>query len=95
MGPPLSSLFKNLVLEDLEIECMNKLKQKYDCEPKCYFRCVDDTFLCIKKHEFNHVVKVFNEYERNLKFTFEIESNEKINYLDLVIHRTNNVLSTN
>ena len=62
-------------------------------KPKFYFKYVDDTVLCIEKQEFDHVFKFFNEYERNL--TNEIESNEKINFLDVTAYRTNNVIFTN
>ena len=94
-GSSMSALFGNLVLEDLAIECLNRLKQKYNCEPKCYFRYVNDTFLCIQKRDFDHGFKVFNEYDSNIKFTHQMELNEKINFLDVTISRTNNVISTN
>ena len=69
-------------MKDLEIECLNKQKQKYNCKSKFYFRYVDDTFLCIKKQEFD---QVFNEYE----------SKEKNKFLDVTIHRAHKVISTN
>ena len=52
-------------------------------------------FYALKKQEFDHIFKVFNEYDRNLKFIHEIESNEKIIFLEVNIRRTNNVISTN
>ena len=61
MGSPISGLFANLVLEELDVECLSKLKQEYNGEPKCYFRYGVDTFPCIKNHEFDNFFKVFDE----------------------------------
>ena len=55
MGHPISALFANLVLENLENEWSNELKQRENYEPKCYVRSVDDTCLYIKKQDFDNV----------------------------------------
>ena len=43
-GSPISPLFANIVMEDLESEYLSVLQPKHNCIPKSYFRYVDDTF---------------------------------------------------
>ena len=73
MGSPISPLFADLVMEDLEIECTKKLKSEYNCEFLFYRRYVDDTIMCVKNEQIRTVLKVFNDYNNNLKFTYEVE----------------------
>ena len=93
MGSPISPLFADLVMEDLENECLTKLKD-LGCNPIFYYRYVDDTFLCIKKDSTQLVLDIFNNYDANLKFTYEIETNGALNFLDLLIVRENNSIIT-
>ena len=94
MGSPVSPLFADLVMEDLENDCLDKLNN-LGCVPIFYYRYVDDTFLCIKKDYIEIVLDIFNNYDSNLKFTHEIENNGVLNFLDLSVIRVNNRLITN
>ena len=49
MGSPISSLFADLVMQDLEEECLKNFKKFNNYSPLFYFRYVDDTFLCVEK----------------------------------------------
>ena len=95
MGSPISPLFANIVMEDLEIECLLELKRKHKCVPKKYFRYVDDTFLIVKQRHIDLVLNIFNNYDSNLKFTHEIEKNSQINFLDVSVIRKNDSIITN
>ena len=55
---------------------------------------MDDTFLCINKHELDIVVDVFNDYYSHIKFTHEIENENKINSLDVTVHNINYCIIT-
>ena len=95
MGSPISPLFADMVMEDLETDCLRELKATHDCIPLFYFRYVDDTIVCIKSEQVDTVLQVFNNYNTHLKFTFESEIENSINFLDLTLMRKNNQILTN
>jgi len=95
MGSPISPLFADLVMEDLELTCLRDLKDLHDCDPLIYFRYVDDTLLCVRRDQVDLVLSVFNSYVDCLKFTCEIEENNSLSFLDLKLLRNNNRLITN
>ena len=81
MGNPLSPILSDIVMEDLEIECIKKLNVK----PLFYFRYVDDILLCVPSNSIDHILNTFNTYDKNLQFTVEIAQNKSISFLDLKI----------
>ncbi len=95
MGLPISPLFADIVMDDLETDCLYELKNIYNIEPTLYKRYVDDTFLIIKKQDITTTLQVFNNKNYHLKFTHEIEINNRINFLDLTIIKHNDQLITN
>ncbi|CAB0041369.1 unnamed protein product [Trichogramma brassicae] len=70
MGSPISQLFADVVMDDLETFCLSELK-KHQCNPIFYFRYVDDTVICVKREHIDLVHKTFNGYDKNLQFTHE------------------------
>ena len=55
MGSSISPLFAEIVMDDLEVYCLHKLKIYHKCTPLFYYRYVDDTILYIhKKSRFNN-----------------------------------------
>ena len=50
MGSPISPLFVDTVMEDLEIECLSILEPKFQIQPIFYFRYVDDTSLYVREN---------------------------------------------
>ena len=95
MGSPISALFADIVIEDLEIECLNKLKKEHKCKITHYYRYVDDTFLIIDKQYLDSALMVFNNYDKNLSFTDELEKDGCLNFLDVTVHKDKNEISTN
>ena len=77
MGSPISPLFADIIMDDLEKNCLRELELHYDCTPIFYYRYVDGTLICVKKHHIDTVIKVFNAYDINLKFTYELKENKK------------------
>jgi len=55
-----------------------------------YFRYVDDILLIYDSNhtDIQEILTDFNTIHPNLKFTAETESDNRINYLDITIHRT-------
>jgi len=88
MGSPLSPILADIVMDDLEINCLKKL----DFTVHTYYRYVDDIFLIIPDKKLDNVVTTFNDYHPRLKFTYELENNNRLNFLDVMIVKTNNRL---
>ena len=79
MGNPLSPILSDIVMDDLELLCISKLKSK----PLFYFRYVDDIVLCIHNNDIENTLNVFNSYDKNLQFTVERSRNNSISFLDV------------
>ena len=87
MGSPISPIVSDFVLEDLETFCLNSLKHIF--KPIIYVRYVHDIFTIIPENMVFIMLNVFNAYDllKRIQFTYEIESEFKINYLDITIIR--------
>ena len=81
MGNSISPILSDIVMDDLETECIKKLNFK----PTFYFRYVDDIVLCIPKNSVDHTLNTFNSYDNNLQFTVEVAQNNSRNFLDIKI----------
>ena len=81
MGNPISPILSDIVMEDLEIDSINKLNFKL----AFYFRYVDDIILCIPKNMIDHAVNTFNSYDENLHFTIDLPQKNGISFLDIKI----------
>ncbi|XP_075153518.1 uncharacterized protein LOC142227073 [Haematobia irritans] len=56
---------------------------------------VDDIFAIIKGSDFEETLKALNSYNRQIQFTKEEEQDQKLPYLDTIIHRQGNQLKLN
>lgn len=90
MGSPCSPIFADMVMIDLEEECIKKLSFK----PLIYFRYVDDILTIIPKNKLSEVMEVFNSYHTKLQFTHECEINNSLNFLEVKLIKYNNKLLT-
>jgi len=70
-------------MDDLEINCVTKL----DFKINNYFRYVDDIFLTVPKNKVDLVLKIFNGYHPRLKFTYELENNNSLSFLNTSVIR--------
>ncbi|XP_023314008.1 uncharacterized protein LOC111693520 [Trichogramma pretiosum] len=94
MGSPISPLFADIVMDDLEQWCWKEL-EKLGCNVLFYHRYVDDTILCVHEQYISSVVRVFNSYHPALKFTYEQENRGHINFLDMTLINRNGKVCTN
>lgn len=76
-------MFGELTLECLELHCWNLLKGSV----LYYERYVDDCILIPKTDHIDHCSDTFDNYNYNLKFTYEIEIDCKISYLEVELIR--------
>ena len=51
--------------------------------------------MCPYKKHIDIVINTFNSSDSNLQFTFELEQDKSINFLDMTLIRNNNVIITN
>jgi len=88
MGAPTSGLIAEFFLQNLENTHLAHLTEKHKITG--YFRYVDDILLIYYPDHTNiqDITDDFNSLHPNLKFTNELETNNKLNYLDITNHRT-------
>ena len=93
MGSPLGPHLANIFL------CHNEEKWLSNCPPQFapiyYKRYVDDTFLLFSSPK--HVKKFhkyFNSRHPNIKFTFELEENNQMPFLDVLVSRISGKFNT-
>jgi len=71
MGSPLSPVIADIVMQDLETYCLNKI----NCQLTFDFRYVDDIVMAAPSDKIDTIFKTFNAYHKRLNFTIEYESN--------------------
>lgn len=65
---------------------------KFEENPKMLTKYVDDLFGIIKKSAIEKTLAVLNNFHSQIKFTIEVEENEKLPYLDTLVIRKGNIL---
>ena len=89
MGSPLGPLFANIFLSFHEKEWLDNCPDSF--KPIFFCRYVDDSFVLFNSHD--HIVPFLdylNLKHPNIKFTFEIENDNKTpHFLDISIQRVN------
>ncbi|XP_071579989.1 uncharacterized protein [Temnothorax nylanderi] len=91
MGSPFSPKAADIVMEDLETHCLGAL----DFDLPFYCRYVDDSFAIIPMSRLNDILDVFNGYHPRLNFTYELENNDGLPFLDTIVIRDGNRLTSN
>ena len=91
MGSPLGPTFANFYMCNLE----NKIAQDYPEDmPFIYARYVDDIFLLVQNVSQINKLKNLFEVHSVLKFTFEIEKNNQLAFLDTILTKQESTIST-
>ena len=93
MGNPLGPTLANAFLCHLEIKWLDNCLS--DFKPIFYRRYVNDTFILFRDP--SHIAKFLdylNSQHNCIKFTFDIEDNKQLNFLDVKITKTKNSFQT-
>ena len=92
MGLPLGPILANIFMVELERSVIPTLMDKM----KCWTRCVDDTLCYVKTDSIDYVLKVLNGFHRNIQLTYEVKTDSKIYFLDVLVIRdwSNNINTT-
>ena len=89
MGSPISATLANIFLCHYEEIWLDECPIEF--KPHTYYRYVDDTFMLF--HHESHIplfLNYLNSKHNKIKFTNEIESNNKLSFLDVKVTRENN-----
>jgi len=88
-GSPMDSLLfpilADIVMENLETRGLQKL----DFVVHTYYKYIDDIFMIIPATKLDSMLKTFNSYHPRLKFIYEIESDNMLNFLNTSVIREN------
>jgi len=87
MGSPLSPVITDVVMQDLETACLNKI----NFQLTFYSRYVDDIVMVIPSDKIDLIFKTFNNHDR-LKFTIEYEESRSLSFLDLLLTISDNTI---
>jgi hypothetical protein len=90
MGSPLSAIAAMYVMEDI----MDWLIEEQGIDFECLAVYMDDTFMLMDVDEVENTLTVINTYDEKLKFTYEIEEENSITFLDVKITRHDHHLTT-
>ena len=61
---------------------------------KTWKRYVHDTITYIKPDFIMNVIDILNKFPKNIKFTYEVENNDKISFLDVLLMRCDGNIKT-
>ena len=93
MGSPLGPTLANVFLCYWEEIWLQKCSEKF--APAYYIRYVDDTFVLFSsKDHVKKFEKFLNSRHKNIHFTYEVEQNDCLSFLDVLVTREGTCLST-
>ena len=91
MGSALGPVFANYYMSNLENKMLPSFQSKH---PITYCRYVDDIFVIAPNYAVLEELRLTLEKNSVLEFTFEIEKNKKLSFLDCLVTRDRGKLST-
>ena len=90
MGPPLGPVLAGILMVELETSIIPTLhKSLLKSE-----RYVDDTFCYVKIGTLNDILCELNGFHQNIQFTYELEKNNQLAFLDVLLIRNNTTIKT-
>jgi len=89
MGSSVSPLVANMFMEQLERKLSATVPE--DLRPKLWKRYIDDTLEVVKRGTVDKLTEFLNNLDDSgsVKFTYEVETEGQLPFLDLLLKRTN------
>ena len=81
MGSPVSPIVANIFMADLEKKAISTMENP----PKPWLRFVDDVLSIVKRHKAEMILQHFNNQHPDILFTWEIEEEICLLYLEMLI----------
>ena len=86
MGAPLAPVVADIFMAHMETSLMDQLMESGVCE---WHRYVDDTFVLIEPTtNVVDVLNILNSFHPSIKFTYEVEANRSLPFLDVRVTRS-------
>ena len=85
MGSPLAPLLDDIFMIELERSLIPNLRKKFFWR---YY--VDGTSCFVKIGSIEYIRSVLNSFHKNIQFTYEVESNVKLPFLDMLPMQNHN-----
>ena len=93
MGSPLGPALANLFMVDFEEKYVKNCTENF--KPLFYKRYVDDMLLAFNNEKDSDLfLEYMNSKHKNIKFTADKEENNRIDFLDVTIHKFNDHIET-
>ena len=90
MGSPLGPVLADIFMVALENNIVPVLEEN----SSLWKRYVDDTIFFVKINTINCITRIFTNFDPNIKFTYEVEKDCKLHFLDvLLIRKGNNIVT--
>ena len=90
MGSPVSVIVAEIVMQNIEQQALTT----YTNELPFWYRYVDDTITAVPDDDIDDFHKHLNKQDPNIQFTKETEQNGQLPFLDCLVTRDNDKLST-
>ena len=91
MGSPLGPVLTDIFMVELE----NNIVPVLGGNLSLWKRYVDDTICFVKIGTINYIKTILNNFDLNITFTYEVENDYKLSFLDaLLIKKGNNIVTT-
>ena len=92
MGLALGLVLANIFIVELERLVIPNLIDKM----KCWTRYVNDALCFIKIDSIDYVLKMLNDFHKNIQFTYEVRTHSQNSFLDVLVIRdsSNNINMT-
>ena len=90
MGSPLGPVLSDIFMIELETSLLPRLSDYI----QFWKRYVDDTICFIKIGSVNNILSVLNSFDMNIEFTYETENEGKLPFLDVILIRKGNDITT-
>ena len=90
MGSPLSPILANICMEFVENEILSRCEDSF--KPIAWIRYVDDIFIIFKgnQQELDKLLALANSILPSIKFTIELEIDNKLPFLDVLVYHVPN-----
>ena len=91
MGSPLGPVLADIFMVELENNMVSVLQENLSF----WKRYADDTICFVKIGTISYITKILNNFDSKIKFTYEVEKDCKLTFLDeLLIKKGNNIITT-